>query len=94
MATMRVTPDTNGYRVVHPLDDVAEQKCSSDGLGRIRMTRAVRVSLGVLRAYLIVMTLMLGYHVLDLAGVLHNPLKRAHAQRRTDGRSSENRASA
>lgn len=30
----------------------------------------VRLSLGVLRAYLIVMTLMLGYHVLDLAGVL------------------------
>jgi hypothetical protein len=50
---------------------VPEQKCSSEGLGRIRMTRAVRISLGVLRAYLVVMTLMLGYHVLDLAGVLH-----------------------
>jgi hypothetical protein len=71
MATMRVTPEINGYRVVHPLDDVAEQKCSSFGLGRIRMTRAVRISLGVLRGYLIVMTLMLGYHVLDLADVLH-----------------------
>jgi hypothetical protein len=35
------------------------------------MTRAVRISLGTLRAYLILMTLMLGYHVLDLAGVLH-----------------------
>jgi hypothetical protein len=34
------------------------------------MTRTVRVSLGILRGYLIVMTLMLGYHVLDLAGVL------------------------
>lgn len=70
MATMGFTPEINGFRVVHPLDDVAEQKCSSSGLGRIRMTRAVRVSLGVLRAYLVVMTLMLGYHVLDLAGVL------------------------
>jgi hypothetical protein len=71
MATMGFTPEINEFRVVHPLDDVAEQKCSSSGLGRIRMTRAARISLGVLRGYLIVMTLMLGYHVLDLAGVLH-----------------------
>jgi len=71
MATIGFTPEINGFRVVHPLDDVAEQKCSSSGLGRIRMTRAVRISLGVLRAYLIVMTLMLGYHVLDLASALH-----------------------
>jgi hypothetical protein len=35
------------------------------------MTRAVRVSLGFLRAYLILMTLMLGDHVLDLSGLLH-----------------------
>jgi len=41
MATM----DMNGFRVVHPLDDVAEQKCSTEGLGEIRMTRAVLVSL-------------------------------------------------
>ena len=34
-------------------------------------SRAVRVSLGVLRAYLVLMTLMLGYHVLDLSGLLH-----------------------
>jgi hypothetical protein len=32
---------------------------------------ARHVSLGVLRAYLIAMTLMLGYRVLDLAGMLH-----------------------
>jgi hypothetical protein len=71
MATVGVSPDINAFRVVHPLDDVAEQKCSSEGLGKIRMTRAVRVSLGILRAYLILMTLMLGYHVLDLSGLLH-----------------------
>jgi hypothetical protein len=69
MATMGVSPDVTGFHVIHPLDDVAEQKCSTQGLGKIRMTRSVRVSLGFLRAYLIVMTLMLGYHVLDLAGV-------------------------
>ena len=58
-------------RVIHPLDDVLEAKCTSEGLGPIAMTRAVRISLGVLRAYLILMTGMLGYHVLDLAGLLH-----------------------
>jgi hypothetical protein len=71
MATLNMTPNIHEFRVVHPLDDIAEQKCSSEGLGKIRMTRAVRVSLGVLRAYLILMTLMLGYHVLDLSGLLH-----------------------
>jgi len=70
MATFNATPNVTEFRVVHPLDDVAEKKCSSEGLGRIRMTRAVRVSLRILRGYLIMMTLMLGYHVLDLAGIL------------------------
>jgi len=70
MATLNVTPNVNGFRVIHPLDDVAEQKCSTEGLGKIKMTRAVRISLGVLRAYLVLMTLMLGYHVVDLSGLL------------------------
>ena len=71
MATLNVTPNANGFRVIHPLDDVEEQKCSTEGLGKIKMTRVVRISLGVLRAYLILMTLMLGYHVFDLSGLLH-----------------------
>ena len=71
MATLYVTPNVNAFRVIHPLDDVAEQKCSTEGLGKIKMTRAVRISLGVLRAYLILMTLMLGYHVVDLSGLVH-----------------------
>ncbi|MHB1698623.1 MAG: hypothetical protein ACYCSN_00570 [Acidobacteriaceae bacterium] len=71
MATLNVTPNMNEFRVIHPLDDVRAQKCSTEGLGKIKMTRAVRISLGVLRAYLILMTLMLGYHVVDLSGLLH-----------------------
>jgi hypothetical protein len=71
MATVGVSPDMTGFRVIHPLDDVPEQKCSTAGLDKIRMTRTGRISLSVLRAYLVVMALMLGYHVLDLAGVLH-----------------------
>jgi hypothetical protein len=71
MATMQNSFSPEYFRVIHPLNDVQEEKCSSEGLGHIAMTPAVRVSLTVLRGYLIVMTLMLGYHVLDLAGVLH-----------------------
>jgi hypothetical protein len=71
MASVQNTYQPQFFNVIHPLNDVPEQKCSTEGLGRIRMTRAVRISLGVLRAYLIVMSLMLGYHVLELAGVLH-----------------------
>lgn len=71
MATMHNTYEPQYLKVIHPLDDVREQKCSSEGLGHIKMTLPVRVSLGVLRAYLVVMTLMLGYHVLYLAGVFH-----------------------
>jgi hypothetical protein len=67
---MRVTPERKVLRVVHPLDDLPEQMCSSDGLGLIVMTPSVRLSLKVLRGYLILMSLMLVYHVLDLAGVI------------------------
>ena len=74
MASVQNIYQPQFFNVIHPLNDVPEQKCSTEGLGRIRMTRAVRISLGVLRAYLIVMSLMLGYHVLDLAGVLHKTL--------------------
>jgi len=49
MATLNVTSTVNSFRVIHPLDDVVEQKCSTEGLGKIKMTRAVRISLGVLQ---------------------------------------------
>ena len=68
---MQTSYAPESFRVIPPLDDAPEQKCSTEGLGHITMTPAVRVSLRVLRGYLIMMTLMLGYHVLDLAGVLH-----------------------
>lgn len=71
MATMQNSYEPEYFSVVHPLHDVPEEKCSSEGLGRIAMTRPVRISLGILRAYLIAMTLMLAYHVLELAGLLH-----------------------
>lgn len=70
MATVRVVSEPEEFRVIHPLKDAAEQKCSAEGLGAIALSRSVRVSLWTLRAYLILMGIMLGYHVLDVAGAL------------------------
>ena len=70
MATMQNFYESKSFRVIHPLEDVAEQKCVSEGLGQIAITPSVRLSLKILRGYLILMTAMLLYHVLDLAGVL------------------------
>lgn len=71
MATMQNSCSSEYFCVIHPLHDEPETKCQSDGLGPIEMTRSVRVSLIVLRAYLVTMGGMLVYHVLDLAGMLH-----------------------
>ena len=68
MATTQNQPEY--FRVVHPLEDAPEQKCVSEGHGQIAMTPSVRLSLKILRGYLTMMTAMLLYHVLDLAGVL------------------------
>lgn len=56
------------YVVVHPLDDVPEEKVDTDGLGPMAMTSAVRWSLISLRAYLILMLAMVLFRVLQLAG--------------------------
>jgi hypothetical protein len=70
MATMQDSYQPEYFHVVHPLEDAPEQKCVSEGLGQMAMTPSVRLSLKILRGYLILMTAMLFYHVLDLAGVL------------------------
>ena len=60
----------NQFVVVHPLDDVPEEKVDIASLGPMPMTRTVRFSLMALRGYLVVMGLLVAYHVIDLAGVL------------------------
>jgi hypothetical protein len=72
MASLQSSYEPQCFSVVHPLNDLPEQKCSSEGLGQIAMTRPVRICLGILRAYLAAMTMMLGYHVLHLAGAVHS----------------------
>jgi hypothetical protein len=62
--------DERDFLVIHPLNDVQEQKVETKHLGPMRMTPAVRLSLLALRAYLVLMMLLVLYHVLGLAGVL------------------------
>jgi hypothetical protein len=74
MALLRPTTITNfsedQFVVVHPLDDVREEKVDTASLGRISMTTSVKVSLMALRGYLVLMMLLVLYHVMDLAGAL------------------------
>lgn len=60
----------NHFVVVHPLDDVAEQKVDISTLGKMPMTRSVKLSLLALRGYLVLMVLLVSYHVLALSGLL------------------------
>lgn len=62
---------TTGYVVVHPLDDAPEEKVDTEALGPMAMTRTVKWSLLSLRAYLVVMLLLVIVHVLQLAGLFH-----------------------
>ena len=63
----KVPPDH--FLVVHPLDDIVEEKVDTSTLGPMPITISVRLSLMALRGYLILMMLLVLYHVLDLAGV-------------------------
>lgn len=56
------------FLVVHPLDDLPEEKVDTEKLGPMAMTATVRVSLFSLRAYLILMMLLVFYRVVLLAG--------------------------
>jgi len=58
------------YLVVHPLFDEPEVKVDTVNTPPMQLTWTVKLSLLALRVYLILMTLMLVYHFLDLAGIL------------------------
>jgi len=58
----------NHFLVVHPLDDVPEEKIDCSTLGPMPMTPSVKYSLFALRGYLVLMMLLVLYHVMDLAG--------------------------
>jgi len=59
----------NHYFVVHPLDDLPEEKVDTDALGPMSITLSVKWSLVSLRAYLVLMIALVFYRVLALAGL-------------------------
>jgi hypothetical protein len=59
-----------GFRVVHPLDAAPEPKCESEGLGPLAMTPSVRLSLMALRVYLVLMSGLLLWRVIEMAGFI------------------------
>lgn len=71
-ARKRFDERANSFIVVHPLDDVAEEKVNTAGVGPLRLTTSVKLSLMALRGYLILMTFLLLYHVMDLSGLLRH----------------------
>ena len=71
MSSNAYTTDLSGYEVIHPLNDVAEAKCSDEHLGTIQMSRSVKISLFVLRAYLIAIVALAIYRFLAMSGLLH-----------------------
>lgn len=75
MATMLINKldvqemaDENRWVVIHPLDDAPEEKVDTSALGPMTMTRSVKISLLSLRAYLIIMLLLVVYRVFCQAG--------------------------
>lgn len=55
------------FEVIHPLDDVPEEKVDLGNLGAMPMTPAARRALIVLRGYLILMTVLVLVKVVVLA---------------------------
>ena len=68
---MKLKKESPVFTIVHPLDDVPEEKVDTEHLGPMRMTKTVRVCLFALRGYLLLMFGLLGFRVLQLAGVMH-----------------------
>lgn len=63
MSDTTLAPDL--LRVIHPLDDVLDQKMFRNDLGHMRITRTVRISLLLLRGYLAGMILLVAWRVLS-----------------------------
>ena len=67
----RMQHDRPAFLVVHPLDDVPEEKVDTEHLGPMQMTRAVKICLFALRGYLLLMSGLLVFRVAQLAGAIH-----------------------
>jgi hypothetical protein len=70
MATLMNKQKMQVFHLVHPLDDMPEEKRSPEGLGSMHMSLSVRISLMALRGYLILMALLVLYSILQQSGIL------------------------
>ena len=68
------------YRVIHPLDDIPEQKVDISALGAMKLTISVKWSLFALRAYLILVVVLVFFHVYTLA--MENKVKHSEVCKR------------
>ena len=75
MAIATQTQDQAPLYVIHPLDDVPEEKRTGEGLGQIHMSGAIKASLVSLRVYLMLIMALAVYHVMDLTGLLGHHIK-------------------
>ncbi len=57
------------FVVVHPLRDVPENKIDTSKLGARPLSQRAKAALLALRAYLLLMTALVVYHALALAGL-------------------------
>jgi hypothetical protein len=72
LASLTSKANESAYWVVHPLDDLPEEKRDVSALGPMPMTPSVRLSLLALRGYLLLMTGLVAYHFLGLAAALRH----------------------
>ena len=56
--------------LIHPLDDVNEIKIDVDKAGPMHLSKSAKISLYVLRIYLILMILLAIYKTLIIAGII------------------------
>ncbi|HYB89556.1 MAG TPA: hypothetical protein VEC38_00785 [Candidatus Binataceae bacterium] len=63
------------FVVVHPLRDVPEEKLDTSRLGERPLGPRAKLALFALRAYLLLMTSLVVYHAIGLAGLV-GPLGR------------------
>lgn len=57
--------------VIHPLDDLPEEKCSPEGMGTMKLSRFQQATLLVLRGYIFLMITLVAIKAMTLAGWVH-----------------------
>jgi hypothetical protein len=65
LATVEAPIENPTFYVIHPLDDIPEEKLKSDHLEPMELNLTTRIALFALRAYLVIMLALLAYHLVS-----------------------------